>query len=222
MKKLFLPFFSLLALSCSQELEHDKLSVDSEISITSGENDVLNITGADPYSCIITSSDVFVASVSGVRVYAEHVGTASIIVSYGSLKDTCVVTVEPTITTFSEPITDFTLTTSGLKDQEQGSVIESNTGFSSYTSGNYYTDRFIYMFNGSDFYMSRMDIDKSKCGILEIFDFLHERYEYITSGSGFDWFKKGDLYVGVRNNPTALYYNVYYCNSRETIIDYVL
>lgn len=208
MKKLLLiaalPLTFVGCSSSEEQLPEQPINItlsQTSVSISTGEDIDLDISGVDPNECSVNSDNEFVAYAAiyngKLNVEAEHVGETVLTVKLGDAEAKCTVSVTPSIDYVGSTVVDWGITSSELKEKVEkpysSYMDNSQRGSKDYTyekSGYKVTNRY-YFNNGA------------LCGV-----------EKVIKGSGSD----SDAFLNITNSLRN--YCEYTTSYSETINSY--
>lgn len=220
--------FSLIAIAffvgCSKEDDlQEKITLDkNSLSLLYNEQSTLSATGFTSNDYIWSSSNEFVASVYNGRVTGNHVGEATIYVSYKNVKDSCKIVVNSVNNCIKEPNIKWGISMQNLKSKEKNTLVyESyNSNFDitllTYKVDTY--DYYVYFFKNNSLILSEQKINIAT-SIIDMTNSLYERYQYLSFSLSKYWYNKNGCIVMMEKQTQGGYY-VYFSSNSDTVKSY--
>lgn len=154
--------------------------VQDSIVLYRGDSETLkiNTNNISPMDIEYETKEEFVGTFNGVSVFAKHVGETMLYASFDEIRDSCVLKVLPKYTFFSEPICEWGETRKYIREKETRPVILDHVG--GYTALAYRAGEGIinYNFSTPDSLLISASVSLSGNSVVDVMDFLLERYEY--------------------------------------------
>lgn len=223
-KFLFLIMAILSIFGCSSsenDPEADMLLSNNNLIINCKSDDNITVSGVDINECKAESSDDFIAEpiiyMGKINISGNHVGKATITVTYKKQSQKCEINVMPLYNYVGEPITSLGINKNELKSKVNGNIQHESDNSIEYKEESSIYDTYYFKNNQLVLVCSQIEINYS---LVDIANSLIERYDYISSTSNISWYQKTGLMVRMNERGGNGGYRIIYAKDADTMSEY--